>query len=198
MGTDHLRQPAPDPRRRRCSVTALPPSPHGRRPSQTFFLLRKSRCGSAATSASSPRAETRGEHGPGEGQRNAKDHEDAQHVGGVDLLPVHYGPHLSLSHTHIRTHVQKGRETRAQARRRAHHETVPAGAWHSHSRSCALSRLPPRSAPAGDKTANGKRIVAVSSKPCANDRTRTTRPPCSYIRFQDICWYIRVLTGLRG
>ena len=167
------------------------PSPHGRRPLRSLFPLRNSRCGAAATSASSPRAKKKGEHGPGEGQRNAKDHEAAKHVGGVDLLPVHYGSYLS--HTHIHAHVQKGRETRAHARSRAHHETAPAGAWHSHSRSCALSRLPPCSAPAGDKAANGKRIVAVSSKPCANDRTRTTRPPCSYIRFHNLgCSYIRV------
>ena len=115
-----LRQPAPDQRRRRCSVTALPPSPNGRRPSRSLFCFRNSRCGSAATSASSPRAETKGEHGPGEGQRNATDHEDAQHVGGVDLLPVHYGPHLSHTHIHTYAHTYKKVETLARTREGGH------------------------------------------------------------------------------
>ena len=101
-------------------MTALPPSPNERRPSRSLFCFRNSRCGSAATSASSPRAETKGEHGPGEGQRNAKDHEDAQHVGGVDLLPVHYGPHLSHTHIHTYAHTYKKVETLARTREGGH------------------------------------------------------------------------------
>ena len=96
------------------------PSPHGRRPLRSLFPLRNSRCGAAATSASSPRAKKKGEHGPGEGQRNAKDHEDAQHVGGVDLLPVHYGPHLSHTHIHTYAHTYKKVERLARTREGGH------------------------------------------------------------------------------